>query len=98
MPPAAPSFGHPRPISRVWCCGVLIGRVELGGTYLALTVSRHVELVLATGFEACALLRSIDVRDNLLDDLVRMVAQLGGLKRLERIDARQNPFSRHFTG
>ena len=38
------------------------------------------------------------MRDNLLDDPVRMVAQLGGLKRLERIDARQNPFSRHFTG
>ena len=56
------------------------------------------DFLFATGIEACALLRSFDVRDNLLDDPVRMVAQLGGLKRLERIDARQNPFSRHFTG
>ena len=50
------------------------------------------------GIEACARLRSIDVRDNLLDDAVSMVAQLGALTRLERIDARHNPFSRHFTG
>ena len=54
--------------------------------------------VLATGIEACARLRSIDVRDNLLDDAVSMVMQLGALTRLERIDARHNPFSRHFTG
>jgi len=38
------------------------------------------------------------VRDNLLDDAVSMVVQLGALTRLERIDARHNPFSRHFTG
>tara|TARA_B100000768_G_C10957760_1_gene240410 strand:+ start:278 stop:511 length:234 start_codon:yes stop_codon:yes gene_type:complete len=61
-------------------------------------LARQVGLVFATGIEACALLRSIDVRDNLLDDPVSMVAQLGGLTRLERIDARQNPFSRNFTG
>ena len=38
------------------------------------------------------------MRDNLLDDAVSMVAQLGALTRLERINARHNPFSRHFTG
>lgn len=54
--------------------------------------------VFSPGIEACALLRIIDVRDNLLDDPVSMVAQLGALTRLERIDARHNPFSRHFTG
>ena len=54
--------------------------------------------VFSPGIEACARLRSIDVRDNLLDDAVSMVAQLGALTRLERIDARHNPFSRHFTG
>ena len=54
--------------------------------------------VFSPGIEACARLRSIDVRDNLLDDAVSMVMQLGALTRLERIDARHNPFSRHFTG
>ena len=54
--------------------------------------------VFSPGIEACARLRSIDVRDNLLDDAVSMVAHLGALTRLERIDARHNPFSRHFTG
>ena len=54
--------------------------------------------VFSPGIEACARLRSIDVRDNLLDDAVSMVVQLGALTRLERIDARHNPFSRHFTG
>ena len=58
----------------------------------------HLVGVFSPGIEACARLRSIDVRDNLLDDAVSMVMQLGALTRLERIDARHNPFSRHFTG
>ena len=59
---------------------------------------RHNQLRSCAGIEACVALRDLDVRDNLLDDTVGLICQLADLKALERVDARHNPFSRHFSG